>query len=775
MITLFQPHLTEWENSHVSKEIIQRNVWSIDDPAEVDKLLNRNTKRKWKHSHELVPGWAVAGVDPVTGERTYRGAQFKPDTPSVIDGKEFKYLSPSKQTLAPLFLEMEDPEYWPSVKNDVHQEIAICEGAKKAGALLTKGIPAISIPGVTTGQKRGRLRPELASFCQYGRKILLFFDRDIIDKRQVKLALHNLGRLLKAKGCVVEVVEWDNRYKGIDDAIAAGIDVGDRIAKAKTIEEWKEEAEANSDEADGEICTLARRYQMVHKRLKGRLRWNSLKGKIELDGEPVELTHLRLKLAIDYNIQLPTEDCAQICLYIAQQAEFSPVTEYLNECAEAYPADSDLLDQVAETYLGASEPLHKMFIRKTLISAVARALVPGCKVDTVCILQGVQGCGKSTFWKILASEPWFDDTVTNASDKDERLKLHQAWMVEWAELEAIFKRKDISAVKAFITTQTDQVRPPYGRDILEMNRPSIIVGSTNETEFLADPTGNRRYWVVPVSIPDIPLHQLAEERDRIWAAAVHAFKSGEGWTLPPEMRMVASADASNYSFSDPWEERIFDYCSDLRQVTTTELLANAIQLDIAQMDKRAEMRVTSLLRSSGWGSSRGVVQGRRVRIWKNPKFFHVDCPGCPERDESLVERLGQPTGQPPGQPTGQPPENGHHSPVAESGLNGGGQPDNPDAQIPKSSRTQEGHLSKSENQLNGFYDGPFGVGDLVEVLSGALMYKKATVKSWTAGRKGQPGKVRLTHPDWVVDPEFTTDQVQLIQRARGNEEKQAKH
>jgi predicted P-loop ATPase len=243
------------------------------------------------------------------------------------------------------------------------------------------------------------------------------------------------------------------------------------------------------------------------------------------------------------------------------------VAEYLNDVATTYPADSELLDAIAPTYLGTDEALHKCFIRKTLISAVARALTPGCKVDTVCILQGLQGCGKSTFWKILASEPWFDDTVTNASDKDERLKLHQSWLIEWAELEAIFKRKDISAVKAFITTQCDQVRPPYGRDILEMARPSIIVGSTNETEFLADPTGNRRYWVIPVAVPSIDLDKLAAERDRIWAAAVHAFKSGEGWTLPPEMRQVAKADSENYTFSDPWEDLLLSYCEDLKQIT----------------------------------------------------------------------------------------------------------------------------------------------------------------------------------------------------------------
>ncbi|NEP19743.1 MAG: hypothetical protein F6J97_23125 [Leptolyngbya sp. SIO4C1] len=93
----------------------------------------------------------------------------------------------------------------------------------------------------------------------------------------------------------------------------------------------------------------------------------------------------------------------------------------------------------------------------------------------------------------------FDDSVGSVSDKDERLKLHKSWFVEWAELEVVFRRKDVSAVKAFITTQTDQIRPPYGRAVMEFPRPSIIVGTTNFDEFLADPTGNRRFWVIGIT------------------------------------------------------------------------------------------------------------------------------------------------------------------------------------------------------------------------------------------------------------------------------------
>ncbi|NET37444.1 MAG: DUF3854 domain-containing protein [Cyanothece sp. SIO1E1] len=589
-------HQQEWEDAGVQLDIIARNVWTIEDARDLDQLLNRHTKTRWQHSDDLVPGWAVAGVDPKTGERTFKGAQFKPNQAPLdpTTNKPRKYFSPSKTAISPLFLEMAESDYWSQLMMDVATPIVITEGAKKAGAILSQGIPGISIPGVTTGGKLGRLRPELERFCRYGRPVYLAFDRDIVTKSAVRSALHNLGRMLSGKGAMVYVLEWRNSQKGIDDYLVAGGNLQTCIDQAKTLEEWKDEQEDSPELKEIETCRLAQRYQRVEDKLKGRLRWNNLKGVVELDGQPVDLDDLRLYLALKHNIDIPDEDCAKICTYIAKQQLFNPVAQYLHQCADLYGPDDDLLDAMAQTYLGTDSPLHATFIRKTLISAVARACSPGCKVDSVCILSGAQGVGKSSFWKVLAGEDWFDDSVGSVSDKDERLKLHQSWFVEWAELEAVFKRKDISAVKAFITTQTDQIRPPYGRTVKEFPRPSIIVGTTNFDEFLADPTGNRRFWVVPIpqDWEGLPLDQLASERDRLWAAATHAFLQGESWTLPPEMRQQAAMANQDYQLSDPWEEKILEYVADKQKVTASELLSDAIGLEIDRQDRGAQMRVT---------------------------------------------------------------------------------------------------------------------------------------------------------------------------------------
>ncbi|MEM9805752.1 MAG: VapE domain-containing protein [Cyanobacteria bacterium P01_D01_bin.56] len=682
MSNIHEDHSSEWSDSCVTPEIIERNVWSIEDPEEVDKLLNRNAKRRWKHSDQMVPCWAVSGVDPKTGERTFKGVQVKPNKPLIDEktGKARKYFGASKSPSSPLFLEMPDHQYWPKLITDLTSPIVITEGAKKAGAVLSQGVPCISLPGVTTGGKLARLKPELELYARYGRSVYLAFDRDIIAKRQVRNALHNLGRMLADKGAMVYVVEWNNQHKGIDDFIAAtGEQIKPRLMGSLTLEEWRERAEAQFDDEPDEPCLLARRYKQVAAKLSGRVRWNHLRGAVELDGQPAEIDSLRMLLALKHNVQIPAEDCSQIIQHLSKQQAFSPVVEYLHAVANEHPPDSELLDDVAPKYLGTDSQLHATYIRKTLISAVARAITPGCKVDTVCILAGLQGVGKSTFWKVL-SRDWFDDSIGNSGDKDERLKLHKAWFVEWAELETVFKRKDISATKAFITTQVDQVRPPYGRTVQDFPRPSIIVGTTNFDEFLADPTGNRRFWVVPIQIQAIPLDELAENCDRIWAAAFHAFKRGESWTLPPELRQQAQLDNLDYAMSDPWEDAVFNYLDSHQKVTTTEILTNAIGLDLDKQTKGTQMRVANLCKANGWTTSRKVVHGKRVRFWEKPLSSKEVVQVGQEVSISQTAEGGQPNAQPNAQPPGQPckKDESHQSQIEMANL------DNLDNQIPKS-------------------------------------------------------------------------------------------
>jgi predicted P-loop ATPase len=753
-------HEQEWKDSAVSDAIIAANVWTITDSREVDKLLNRNVNQRWAHSADLVPGWAVAGVEPATGERTLKGAQYKPAKPQTDPktGKTRKYLSPAKIALSPLFLAMPDADYWSNVLGDRSQPILITEGAKKAGAALSAGFAAISLPGVSTGGKLGRLRPELANFCIYGRRVYLAFDMDLHSKKAVQIALQSLARMIRATGATVYILEWPEKYKGLDDWIASGGQLQPTIENAQTIEEWFEaRQQTDSEPVEQQLCRLADRFQRVEQQFKGRIRWNELKSEVEFDGERIDVEELRLVLALRFNIDIPRDDCKQIFLYLAQRAKYRPVVDYLRQCADTYEADSELLDSLASRFLGAEGPLYAAFVRKTLISAVARALSPGCKVDTVCILSGAQGAGKSSFWRILAGD-WFDDSIGNVSDKDERLKLHQAWIVEWAELETVFRRRDVSAVKALITTQRDHIRPPYGQTVKEFARPSIFVGTTNHDEFLADPSGNRRFWVLPVGVEIIDLELLASERDRIWAAATHAYLGGEGWQLPAELREDAKIAGRDYEVSDPWEEPVLNFLQQVDRITIDRLLADAVGVDIDKQDKAAQFRITSILKANQWTTSRDYVDGRRRRFWNSPTFKDLAWPACPIEAETQSAVKGQANGTTPGQPPGQPPQTAQNlqTELKRDKVDKLDQQKTFFSENPQIQTSEKSPLNPVCESVSGASQSVIEIGDTCEILEGRFRGCPAVVEEIF----GTHAKVRKA--GWVIQRSYALTSLKLV-------------
>lgn len=357
---------------------------------------------------------------------------------------------------------------------------------------------------------------------------------------------------------------------------------------------------------------LIQDYNKVINTFGKRIRLNKLSKRIEVDGKPVSLARAKLQLAIRHGVLLKSgrEDIQDIIAEVAEQNEYSPVAEYLRSLP--FCMDTSILDRLTENYFGVTKEIYTTFIRKTLIAAVNRALVPGCKVDTALILHGKQGYKKSTFFSILAGE-YFDDSMGAASEKDERLKLHRSWFIEWSELERIFGKKDASAAKAFVTSRTDMIRPPYGRDIEDLPRPSIIVATTNQDEFLVDPTGARRFWVIPVQ-KKIDTIRLSSERDAIWAAAMAAFQAGELCYLNDEEELIAEAIAAEFRTSDPWEESIGTFIENREWVRVADILDH-LRIDIDRQDRSHQMRVASILKVMGWSKNIRVVGKKRVRVW----------------------------------------------------------------------------------------------------------------------------------------------------------------
>ena len=194
-------------------------------------------------------------------------------------------------------------------------------------------------------------------------------------------------------------------------------------------------------------------------------------------------------------------------------------------------------------------------VRKWLIGTARRILSENpVKFDNALILQGLQGIFKSTFFEALAGDDFFTDDMGNISDKDEKIKPHNSWIVEWPELESIFDKAKESIVKAYLTRKTDIIRPPYARSARKMNRGFSVCGTTNKNEFLTDQTGNRRFWVVPLPHKkgeQINIDHVRQNRDQLWGAVMTAIANDEPHWLDQENAALAELEADKSVWRNP--------------------------------------------------------------------------------------------------------------------------------------------------------------------------------------------------------------------------------
>lgn len=233
-----------------------------------------------------------------------------------------------------------------------------------------------------------------------------------------------------------------------------------------------------------------------------------------------------------------------------QRSKRNPVKEYI----EAVKWDgAPRLDTVLVDYLGAPDtPLVRAITRKSLTAAVARIYEPGTKYDQITVLAGREGIGKSTLLRNLGSE-WYSDTFMSVEGKEAMEQLAGAWIIEIAELTGL-KKAEMTAVKAFVSKQEDCFRAAYAKKKTYRPRQCVFFGTTNESDFLRDENGNRRFWIVPVGQHEATKSPWAlrgsSELAQIWAEALEAYKSGEPLYLSKSMEADLKAQQSVYAEDD---------------------------------------------------------------------------------------------------------------------------------------------------------------------------------------------------------------------------------
>lgn len=242
--------------------------------------------------------------------------------------------------------------------------------------------------------------------------------------------------------------------------------------------------------------------------------------------------HLEKVYKIDSAVKI--RDAVELAML---QRTRHPVKEYLESLLwdGVKRADTLFID-----YLGAEDNEYtRQVTRKALLGAVARIFRPGCKHDHMLVLVGPQGCRKSTTIAKLG-KTWFSDSLYTLSGKDAYEQLQGYWLLEMGEMAAT-RKAELEQIKQFMSKQTDSYRAAYARRTQEHPRQCAFFGSTNDDEFLRDPTGGRRFWPVVVTDRGKEMaDSLTEEVvDQIWAEIVVRYEAGEQWYLSDKVEAMA--------------------------------------------------------------------------------------------------------------------------------------------------------------------------------------------------------------------------------------------
>lgn len=310
-------------------------------------------------------------------------------------------------------------------------------------------------------------------------------------------------------------------------------------------------------------------------RLKGLFRHNQFDGKDYIFGnmpwrritrpEPirnVDYSGIRNYIESIYEISgnLKIDDAVALEF---EKFSFHPVKDYLRKVEWD---GEKRIDTILIDFFGAKDTLFiREAMRKMLVGAVARVFDPGVKFDLVLTLVSTtQGTGKSSFFKALGQE-WFSDTFMTVQGKEALEQIQGAWIIEMAELAGI-KKAEVEATKHFISKQEDMFRPAYARTSETYRRQCIFVASTNESAFLQDPSGNRRF--MPVAIHNLKLRlnpelikfiESKETIDQVWAEAVELYNTGEPLFLSNKAEAEAEVEQRKHSEVDERLGLVEDY------------------------------------------------------------------------------------------------------------------------------------------------------------------------------------------------------------------------
>jgi predicted P-loop ATPase len=349
-------------------------------------------------------------------------------------------------------------------------------------------------------------------------------------------------------------------------------------------------------------------------------RFNDLTGDVEWRGEVLtDSSYIDVRLQIEAAGYQPTEkDLPAAIVRIAEDNRYNPVADYLNSLK--WDGKRRIDTWLQKVFGVDNTALNQAFSAMFLISAVARALVPGIKVDTMLILEGVQGLKKSTAIQTLFGKDYVLNGLRVFHGQEAGIAVQGRWAVDLGELSG-FSPTNVRDVKHFLSLEIDNYRPMWGRAVVNRPRRVVFTGSTNEYDYLRDPTGARRFWGVACRKVDIEL--LRSMRDQLWAEAVMRYSAGDQWWIERDSPLWHEA---NVAQSERYAESVFapaieKYLNQpetrLRGCILVGEILSGIGIGIDK-HKQNEAEITNHLTHAGWRKKRCMRHGLNLNWWFPP-------------------------------------------------------------------------------------------------------------------------------------------------------------
>jgi predicted P-loop ATPase len=330
----------------------------------------------------------------------------------------------------------------------------------------------------------------------------------------------------------------------------------------------------------------------------------------------------------------------------ARRKRFHPVRDYLGglvwDGVERIPT-------LFPTHCGTpDDEYHQRVAVIFMLSAAARILRPGCKVDTMLVLEGQQGLGKTKVTQMLfGGDRWYMDAQRSPAEKDFYQDIVGKWGVEIGEMTS-FTKAEANKVKQTLSNTADVYRASYARYSKTHPRQCVFIGTTNETEWQRDHTGGRRF--LPVRVNHVDVEGIATVRDQLWAEAVARFERGEDWWNLPDRakeeqdeRYIEDAWAlpllhwlSGHGSAESYERLISSQRTSMGDVPITtvyDVMTRALRVEPSRITKADQMRVGAILTRWRWESVRTRVNGQQVRVWRAPEDW-APAPAPASRQEA---------------------------------------------------------------------------------------------------------------------------------------------